>query len=123
MEILGILRTLGALAFVLGLLVGALWLVRRYDLRLPGAVLTRFGAGAAERRLEVIERLAIDPRRSVMILRRDNREFTLVVAPEGLLLLDPNSSDPVAELPATTADAAVAGEADDTEADLAKTHS
>jgi flagellar biogenesis protein FliO len=36
MDLLSLFRTIGGLGAVLGILAGALWLVRRYDLRLPG---------------------------------------------------------------------------------------
>lgn len=103
MDILSILRTLGALAFVLGLLVGGLWLVRRYDLRLPGEFLPRLGAGLGrplrEKRLELVERIALDARRSLVLVRRDGVEFSLVLAPEGLLVLEPGKGSPVAQAP------------------------
>jgi len=77
-----ILRTLGSLGLVLGLLAGALWLVRRFNLRLPGAV------GSSGQRLELVERISLDPRRSVTLLRRDGREHLLLLAPEGHLVIE-----------------------------------
>lgn len=93
MDLLSLLRTIGALGVVLGMLVGALWVVRRYDLRLPqkwlnGQLFAGLGQSGSERRLELVERLAIDPRRSVVLIRRDYREFSLLIAPEGVVLLD-----------------------------------
>jgi len=83
MDLLSILRTLGGLGTVLGLLVGALWVVRRYDIRLPGRTgMTRVS------RLELIEKLPIDARRSVALLRRDGREHLILIAPEGHLILE-----------------------------------
>lgn len=79
MELLGLLRTLGALALVLGLLASALWIVRRYDLRLPG----RVGGSGPLRRLELVERTALDGRRAVALIRRDGREHLILLAPEG----------------------------------------
>jgi len=84
MDILSVLRTLGALAVVLGLLGGALWVVRRYDIRLP----TRFMADGQTRRLAVVERLALDARRSVALIRCGEQEHLVLIAPEGLLALD-----------------------------------
>jgi len=83
MDLLSLLRTLGGLAVVLGLLAGALWLVRRYDLRLPGRAI-----GARDRRLELLETLPIDGRRMVALLRRDGREHLVLIAPEGHLILE-----------------------------------
>jgi flagellar biogenesis protein FliO len=44
MDILSMMRTFGALGVVLGMLAGALWVVRRYDIKLPGRV---SGSGAS----------------------------------------------------------------------------
>jgi flagellar protein FliO/FliZ len=73
-DLLALLRTLGALGTVLGMLAGALWLVRRYDIKLPGRV-----AVDARRRVAVVERSAIDARRSV-----------LLIAPEGHVVIESN---------------------------------
>jgi flagellar biogenesis protein FliO len=83
MDLLSLLRMLGGLGVVLGLLAGALWLVRRYDLKLPGRV-----AGGATRRLELIEKLPIDSRRSIALIRRDGREHLILLAPEGSLVVE-----------------------------------
>ncbi len=86
MDILALLRMLGALGIVLGLLVGALWVVRRYNIRLPGGMSM---GGAGERRLAVVERLAIDARAArSRLIRRDDSEHLVLIAPEGLLLLE-----------------------------------
>ena len=60
MDVLSMLRTLGALGLVLGMLAGALWAVKRYDIKLPGRVTT-----GSRKRVEVVERLALDAKRSV----------------------------------------------------------
>ncbi|RJF85715.1 FliO/MopB family protein [Sphingomonas cavernae] len=89
MDFLSLLRTLGALGVVLGLLAGALWAVRRYEIKLPGGVIGGLiGAGAGSRRIEIVERLSIDARRSVALIRRDNKEHLVMIAPEGLLMLE-----------------------------------
>ncbi|MET4666589.1 flagellar biosynthetic protein FliO [Sphingomonas sp. PvP056] len=85
MTLLPLLRMFGALALVLGGLAGALWAVRRFDLRLPG----RIGlAPRPERRLTLVERLAVDPRRSLVLVRRDGREHLLLIAPEGHVVVE-----------------------------------
>lgn len=88
MDFLSLLRTLGALATVLGLLAGALWLVRRYDIKLPGGMMGGLMGGGQVRRIELVERLAVDARRSVALIRRDNKEHLVLIAPEGLLMLE-----------------------------------
>ncbi|MFV0623220.1 flagellar biosynthetic protein FliO [Sphingomonas sp. ac-8] len=83
MDVLSLLRTLGGLGIVLGLLWGALWLVRRYDIKLPGRI-----GGAAERRLELVERVAVDAKRSVVLIRRDDREHLLFIDPAGTVVVE-----------------------------------
>ncbi|QDX25786.1 FliO/MopB family protein [Sphingomonas suaedae] len=84
MTILALLRMFGALAIVLGLLAGSLWAVRRFNLRLPGRI---GGGGVDERRLAVVERLSVDPKRSLLLVRRDNVEHLVLMAPEGNVVL------------------------------------
>ncbi|OWK33108.1 flagellar biosynthetic protein FliO [Sphingomonas mucosissima] len=78
MELVSVLRMMGGLGVVLGLLGVALWIVRHFDLKLPGRVL-----GGAERRIELVERLPLDKRRSVALIRRDGREHLVLLTPEG----------------------------------------
>lgn len=84
MDLLGILRTLGALGIVLGGLAGALWAVRRFDLRLPGAI----GGAGASRRLQVLERTAIDARRALLLVRRDATEHLILLSPDGSIVVE-----------------------------------
>ncbi|WP_242139719.1 MULTISPECIES: flagellar biosynthetic protein FliO [unclassified Sphingomonas] len=110
MTILALMRMLGALALVLGGLAGALWAVRRFDLTLPGRIGT---ASRPERRLALVERLTVDPRRSLVLVRRDGREHLLLIAPEGHVVIDAFDAATfsgmvdrhVAAAPAETADA------------------
>lgn len=67
------LRFVLALAIVLGLILGVAWLARR------------FGLGGAptgprrRRRLALIESLALDGKRRLVLVRRDGREHLLLV--------------------------------------------
>lgn len=88
MDFFSVLRMFGGLAVVLGLLASALWVVRRYDIRLPG----RTGAGR-DQRLEIVERITIDQRRSLLLIRRDGQEHLLLLSPEGHVVIDRASSD------------------------------
>jgi flagellar biogenesis protein FliO len=83
MNMLSLLRTLGGLGVVLGLLAGALWVVRRYDVRLLG----RIGGGSA-RRLELVERLTVDAKRSVALIRRDGCEHLIFIDPAGAVVVE-----------------------------------
>lgn len=90
MTILALLRMFGALGLVLALLAGALWAVRRFDIRLPGRL---GGAAAPDKRLEVVERLTVDPKRSLLLVRRDNVEHLVLMAPEGNVVLHEARTD------------------------------
>lgn len=83
MDVFTLVRMLGALLLVLGLMAVALYVVRRYDIRLPGRV-----GGGAQRRLELVEKTALDTRRSVALLRRDGREHLILIAPEGNMVIE-----------------------------------
>lgn len=98
MDLASIVRTLGGLATVLGIMSAALWMVRRYDIRLPGRTgMLRLG------RLELVERLPLDSRRSVALLRRDGREHLILIAPEGHLILESAVVRDAADVAAETA--------------------
>ncbi|MDD3446085.1 MAG: flagellar biosynthetic protein FliO [Zavarzinia sp.] len=55
-----------------------------------GAVLRRFGQGGtlrAGKRLAIVESLAIDPRRRLVLVRRDEEEHLLLLGPGGDLVV------------------------------------
>lgn len=83
MEPMLMARSLGGLAFVLALLAGALFVVRRFDIKLPGRV-----GGGPRGRLGVVERVAIDPKRALVLVRRDGREHLILLSPEGHVVID-----------------------------------
>ena len=63
------------------MLTAGLWLVRRFDLRVPGAA-------ARGGRLELVGCTALDNRRSAVLIRRDGREHLLLVGPEGTVVVE-----------------------------------
>ncbi|MGE4280341.1 MAG: flagellar biosynthetic protein FliO [Magnetospirillum sp.] len=73
METSDYLRTVSALVLVLGLILGLLWLLRRIGV--PGMVPTR----QANRRLSVVESVALDARRRLVLVRRDGQEHLLLL--------------------------------------------
>lgn len=85
------LRTLGALGIVLGMLAGALWAVRRYDVKLPGRV-----GSTGRKRIELVERLAVDAKRSVALIRRDGCEHLVLIGPDGHAVLETGIQAPPA---------------------------
>jgi flagellar biogenesis protein FliO len=90
MDILSMLRTLGALGMVLGMLAGALWFVKRYDVKLPGRV-----TNSRRKRIEIVERLSVDAKRSVALIRRDGMEHLVMFGPEGQSTIETGIAAPV----------------------------
>ena len=74
-------RFLAALLFVLGLIALVAWLARRF----------RLGGGAtpgAARRRAVLETLALDARRKLVLIRRDDTEHLLLLGADGNRLVE-----------------------------------
>ena len=92
MEPTDYLRFLLALAFVLGLIGVAAWLARRF--RIGGLA----PSGAASRRLQVLEVAALDPRRKLVLVRRDEVEHLLLLGQDGNRIIE--AAIPVGRAPA-----------------------
>jgi flagellar protein FliO/FliZ len=97
-DLFSLVRMLGALMVVLGALVCALWAVKRYDLTMPRKWLEKLGNTGSDKRLQVVERLAVDQRRSLVLLRRDDTEFSVLIGPEGVTVLDSAVAPKVVEI-------------------------
>ena len=93
MDTVLLLRAAGALATVLGLLVGGLWLYRRYGDRI-GMPTPRLRPQA---RLAVVERLMLEPRRSLVLVRRDSREYLLLLGPDSAQIVGSETLTEVSE--------------------------
>jgi flagellar protein FliO/FliZ len=93
MDAVLLLRAAGALATVLGLLVGGLWLYRRYGDRI-GMPTPRLRPQA---RLAVVERLMLEPRRSLVLVRRDSREYLLLLGPDSAQIVGSETLTEVSE--------------------------
>jgi flagellar protein FliO/FliZ len=78
MDILDWLRAVVALAVTLGLIGLAAVTLRRLGMLEGG-----FPGMPQQRRLRVVERLMLDPRRSVVIVRVDAEEHVLLLSPFG----------------------------------------
>lgn len=96
MDIGALARTLGSLGVILGLLAAALWIVRRYDISLPGRIGAGIGSG---RRVAVVERVRLDAKRSLVLMRRDDREHLFVLLPDRVAVLETGIAPPVFALP------------------------
>lgn len=111
------LRTLGALGLVLGMLATALWVVRRYDLKLPG----RITGGGGRRRIELVERLMVDGKRSVALIRRDGFEHLILIGPEGHVTLETGiTAPPASPAPEQSAPARVQADMEAIKAGMAR---
>lgn len=84
METIDIVRFAGALVLVLGLIALAGFLARRPGLGGSGPV-----RGPRSRRLGVVEALTLDPKRRLVLVRRDNVEHLLLLGPDGDLVVEP----------------------------------
>ena len=76
MDLQNYVTFVSALIFVLALMLLIAWIVRR--LGLGGAVPT----GGRQKRLAIVEMLALDTRRRLVLVRRDDVEHLLLLGPE-----------------------------------------
>ncbi|MBF0324149.1 FliO/MopB family protein [Magnetospirillum moscoviense] len=76
------LRFVAALAFVVGLMLALLWALRRFG---PAGMVVRAGA---KRRLGVVETAALDGRRRLVLIRRDDTEHLLLVGGGNDMLIE-----------------------------------
>lgn len=67
------LRFVASLVLVLGLMLAVLWALRRFGI---GGMVAR---PSARRRLSVVETMALDNRRRLVLVRRDDREHLLMI--------------------------------------------
>ena len=92
MENLDYLRFFLALVFVLGLIGILAVLARRTGLGFPITAIKPI----QKRRLSVVEVTAIDGRRRMVLIRRDNIEHLLLISPSSEMLIETNiAADPV----------------------------
>lgn len=81
MDPFSILKAIAALAFVLGLLLGGAWVLRKYGSRIG------LKAGAVSQDLKVVEWRFLDLRRKLVVVRWGEREHLLSLAPTGDVLV------------------------------------
>ncbi|NKB56801.1 MAG: hypothetical protein GKS00_10740 [Alphaproteobacteria bacterium] len=85
MDFDGYLRFVLALVFVLGLIGLIGLLLRRYGASAMGMAPRRKGQG---RRLQVVEVAAIDARRRLVLVKRDNREHLILLGASSETLIE-----------------------------------
>ena len=94
-------KFMGALAFVLGLILMATWVVKRFGL-VQGVPQNRL---RKDRRIKIIESQMLDTRRRVVLLQHDDTEHLVLLGPNNDVVLGaPRPSSPFAEVldPPTT---------------------
>lgn len=88
MDLLSILKALGALAFVLGLLLGGTYLLRKYGSRIG------LKTGVVSQDLKVVEWRSLDMRRKLVVVRWGEKEHLLSLAPTGDTLIASRETPP-----------------------------
>ncbi|MGF1607671.1 MAG: flagellar biosynthetic protein FliO [Rhodothalassiaceae bacterium] len=93
MTVLDIFNALLALLFVLGLMLGLYWIIRRLGAGNLGIALRR---GQGERRLSLADSLMLDPRRRLVVVRCDDMDHLLLLGPHKDLIVRsmPRRADP-----------------------------
>lgn len=82
MEPTDYLRFAAALIFVLALIGAGAFALRAFGF------LAQAQRRPGERRLSLIEMLSLDPRRRVVLVRRDDKEYLILLSPTGETVLD-----------------------------------
>ena len=84
MDILEISRVAFALLFVLGLIMGGTWAIRRYAPQSMGL------NTSGRKRLRVQDTLMLDSRHKAVLLGRDNVAHLVVLGPSGSVVVETN---------------------------------
>lgn len=93
MDLEAFMRLAAALAGVLALIALAAFGVKRL-----GLVPALAARGKATKRLSIVESIALDTRRRLVIIRRDDREHLVILGPEGETLIESGLQAAVAEV-------------------------
>ncbi|MEQ1608531.1 MAG: flagellar biosynthetic protein FliO [Hyphomonadaceae bacterium] len=88
MDFFSVLKAIAALAFVLGLLLGGAWALRKYGSRIG------LKAGVVSTDLKVTEWRSLDMRRKLAVVRWGEREHLICLAPTGDTLIASRDAPP-----------------------------
>lgn len=88
MDLLSILKSVAALAFVLGILLGGAYLLRKYGSRIG------LKAGIVSTDLKVTEWRTLDMRRKLAVVRWGDKEHLVCLAPTGDMLIASREAPP-----------------------------
>jgi flagellar biogenesis protein FliO len=80
-------RAIGALALVVGAMAGFLYVAKRRGIG-------SFKANRPERRLAAVERLTLDQKHMLHLVRVDDTEMMVVIGPQGVVQLTPPKAAP-----------------------------
>jgi flagellar protein FliO/FliZ len=99
MELEGYFRFILALVFVLGLIGLCAWLVKRFGMA------PKVSRTSSERRLKIVEIAALDAKRRLLLVRRDDTEHLLMLGATNDIVVErgiaaPVETDIAAEVPA-----------------------
>lgn len=83
MEGLSLIRVLASFAFVLALMLALSWVVKRFGL---AGKLQKKGGGLPT--LEMVENFYLDPRRRMVIVRREKKHYVLLLGQQNEVLID-----------------------------------
>ena len=96
MEASTYLRFISSLVLVLGMIFAITWALRRWG---GGLMMARPLGGKAGRRLALVESLQLDPKRRLVLVRRDDCEHLLLLGSEGDTVVETNCPAPRPERP------------------------
>jgi flagellar protein FliO/FliZ len=85
-ELADLARSFGSLSLVLGFMWLAVWVLKKYRLA-PGMQRGRKGSRP---RVMVVSRTAVDPKHTLIMVRRDMYEHLVLLGPNGMLLIEQN---------------------------------
>ncbi len=91
MDLISILRFLSAFAFVLALIAGLSWLLRRYSSGM------RIATGIGASRIGVVEFAPVDPKRRLALIRRDGVEHLILLSPTSETVIETGIQRPEGE--------------------------
>ncbi len=83
-----LLRLVAALVFVISLMGGLAFLMKHFNNR------RLLSPGGKRKRLQVVEILPLDPRRRLILLRRDNREHLVILGTNGETVIESGIESP-----------------------------
>jgi flagellar protein FliO/FliZ len=89
MEFTDYIGTIGALIFVLVLIWGLSVAARRFGL-VPGAHI--MGKTGRQKRLKILDSLALDTKRRVILIAKDNEEHLILLGPSSEVIIDKSTA-------------------------------